>query len=137
MSRLHWIVALLVTTIVPGYSWHDGSGWLAWTMFSKSETYRLHVIVTDAEGTPHRINPTELAALSEGDAATFLSGAEHWRHAPIGAALRSNLPSLALLACGCATQAVVATIAIDMRKTLDANPSTWRASAHCPPAGHD
>jgi hypothetical protein len=132
MSRLHGVVALLLTTILPAYSWHDGTGWLAWTMFSRSQMYRLHVTVTDRAGVAHPINPTQLAALSSGDAIAFLSGTDHWRHATTGEAFRSNLPGLARLACQCAPDAAVATVTFEMRKDLDTAPSSAHATVHCP-----
>lgn len=38
MTRLHTTIAVLFALVLPAYSWLDGSGWLAWTMFAKSET---------------------------------------------------------------------------------------------------
>jgi len=36
MRRLHFAVALVLGLVLPGYSWINGSGWLAWTMFATS-----------------------------------------------------------------------------------------------------
>ena len=50
MTRLHAVVAFVVAIALPAWSWSDGSGWLAWTMFSGSQTYRIGVTVMDSDG---------------------------------------------------------------------------------------
>jgi hypothetical protein len=57
MTKLHAVVALVVAIALPAWSWRDGSGWLAWTMFAGSQTYRLGVMVTDSDGGLHVVNP--------------------------------------------------------------------------------
>lgn len=125
-------MAILFTTILPAYSWHDGSGWLAWTMFSRSAMYRVHAVVADTAGATHPINPTQLASLSDSEAAAFLSGADRWRHATGGNAIASSMRSLARLACRCVPDAATATVTIDLRKDLDAPPASWGTSMGCP-----
>jgi hypothetical protein len=116
---LHAVVALFVAVVIPAYSWRDGSGWLAWTMFSKSQTYRLAVTVSDTDGVVHLINPSELTRLTGGDVAIYLAGAEHYRHAPVGAAFRRELPTLARLACQLVPRSTHAGVRLDFRATLD------------------
>jgi hypothetical protein len=132
MSRLHLAVGLLFCVVLPAYSWRDGSGWAAWTMFSRSETYRLRALVTDGRGTTRIINPTQLATFADGETATYLSGTDHWRHAPVGEAIRTNLPHLAALACDCVPDARTATLALDLRKTIREVPQTSTVVVPCP-----
>ena len=120
MSRLHAAVALLLGLILPGYSWLDGSGWLAWTMFSRSATYRVRIRVTDTAGNAHAVNPTELARFAYGDTASYLTGTERFRHAPVGDALRRNQVSLALLGCRTVPNARTSWLALETRASLDA-----------------
>ena|SRR5689334_18374819 len=131
MTTEHRIVAAIVAVVLPAYSWHDGSGWLAWRMFSKSETYRLTVEVTDAAGGVHLVNPTELGRFTTREAAAFLSGAEHFRHAPAGARLRESLAPLGALACRCVPHAKQSSIALEFRKNLDAPTETTTRSVEC------
>ena len=134
MSRLHAVVALFVAVVMPAYSWRDGSGWLAWTMFSKSQMYRLAVTVTDADGIVHLINPSELTRLTGDDVGIYLAGAEHYRHAPVGAAFRRELPLLAHLACQLVPRSTRAGVRLDFRATLDSAVDVTEAQASC--AGH-
>ena len=131
MTRLHATIAVLLGIVLPAYSWVDGSGWLAWTMFATSGTYRMHVRVTDRNGVTHVVNPTELARLSQGDAATYLSGADHFRHAPVGGSLRRNLPGLAALSCFAVPDAQRSWISLETRTTLDAPVVVSDAHAQC------
>ena len=131
MTSLHAAVALLVGLLLPAYSWTDGSGWLAWTMFAKSGTYRLTVRVLDSGGVTHGINPTDLTRFMSGDAATFLSGADQFRHAPVAAALRRNLVGLAALGCRTLPGARHAWVALETRANLDASVVTSRAETSC------
>jgi hypothetical protein len=132
VTRLHFVVAALVCAVLPAYSWLDGSGWLAWTMFSRSETYRMRVLVTDAQGAAHVVNPNQLAAFVDGETATYLSGTDHWRHAPVGEAFRANQASLAALACRCVPGARTATLDLDIRKTTRDAPKTSTVGVRCP-----
>lgn len=131
MTRAHGVLALLVGVVLPGYSWLDGSGWLAWTMFSKSETYRIRLVTTDSAGRERLVNPTALAGLAGEQVAPYLSGAEHFRQAPISNAIVANLSGLAQLACRVAPGAVRAGAALDSRKNLDAPVRTTTVEVAC------
>ncbi len=131
MTKAHGVLALLVGLVLPGYSWLDGSGWLAWTMFSKSETYRIRLITTDSAGQSRLVNPTALAQLAGEQVAPYLSGAEHFRQAPISDAIAANLGGLAQLACRVAPGAVRADAALDSRKNLDAPVRTTAVEVSC------
>ena len=131
MSRFHAVLALFVAVIIPAYSWRDGSGWLAWTMFSKSQTYRLAVSVSDANGIVHVVNPSELTRLAGTDVQIYLAGAEHFRHAPAGMTFRHELPVLAHLACQLVPRSIHAEVRLDFRATLDSAVEVTAAQASC------
>jgi len=94
--RLHAIAGAIVIAVVPLVSWLDGSGQLAWTMFSRTGAYRLAL---RADGVP--LNPTELAAAAApGPTSIALAGADHFRHHDVArATLRRHLTDVARLAC--------------------------------------
>lgn len=77
-------------------SWLDGSGQLAWTMFSRTGQYRL---VIEVDGKP--LNPTELAAAAmPGPTAVALAGADRLKHHDVlRATARRHLHEIAGLAC--------------------------------------
>ena len=87
---------MIAIVVLPIASWLDGSGQLAWTMFSRTGQYRLQIA---ADGEP--INPTELAAAAApGPTSIALSGADHFRHHDVArATLRRHLDDVARLAC--------------------------------------
>jgi len=133
MILKHRIAAIVFCVVAPAWSWLDGSGSLAWTMFSKSETYRVEVTIVDAAGHHHAINPTELAGLSSRDLATYLSGAESWRHGPIGGGLASNLAGLTTVACQLPEHPIDVQVLVETRKNLDAPVQEHRLGRHCTP----
>ena len=130
MTRVHTVAALLAALVLPGGSWLDGSGWLAWTMYSKSETYRVRVVARDTAGRRRQIAPTELGVHGSRDLAIYLSGSERWRHAPAGNALRRHLPDLARLGCTLGGAASIE-VTLEHRRTLDAPVETHVARAEC------
>lgn len=96
MTRLHLLIGVLVVGLLPVASWLDGSGQLAWTMFSRTGQSRL---VLRADGMP--VNPTELAAAAApGRTSAALGGIDHFRHHDvIRATLRRHLDDIARLTC--------------------------------------
>jgi hypothetical protein len=130
MPRFHLVVGLFATILVPAFSWIDGSGWLAWSMFSKSETYRVVVVLVDAEGHTRYANPTALASGAGTDAATFLAGSDHFRHAPVGATFRRSLPGLAALSCD-RWRPFEARVTLEERRNLDAPVRTTTSVQRC------
>lgn len=133
MTKAHGVAAVLVALVLPGYSYLDGgSGWLAWTMFSKSETYRLRVAVIDRDRRKTLINPVELAGGANMVIAQYLSGAEHFRQAPVSDAFAANLSGLAKRACGTVAGAARAQVTLDSRQNLDAPVKTTSAEVVCP-----
>ena len=94
--QVHLAIGVVVIAILPALSWLDGSGQLAWTMFSRTGQYRL---VISADGT--QINPTELAATAvPGPTADALAGADRFIHQDVmRATMRRHLDEVARLAC--------------------------------------
>jgi hypothetical protein len=133
MIARHVIAAGVFCLAVPAASWLDGSGSLAWTMFSKSETYRLDVQVINDDGRRRIVNPTELAAFVSADLASILSGAESWRHAPVGGGLQRSIPGLARLACRLSPSAARTSVKLERRVHLDAPVETTEARMTCSP----
>lgn len=95
-AKLHLAIGVLVIVVLPLVSWLDGSGQLAWTMFSRTGHYRLELT---ADGRP--VNPTELAAAAApGPTAMALAGSDHLRHHDVmRATMRRHLEDIAQLAC--------------------------------------
>jgi hypothetical protein len=87
---------VIAIVMIPALSWLDGSGQLAWTMFSRTGHYRL---VLTADGKP--VNPTELAAAAApGPTSMALAGADHFRHQDVWrATLHRHLDEVAHLVC--------------------------------------
>lgn len=112
-------LGLLACALVPAWSWLDGSGSLAWTMYAHSSSFRLRIMAIDEHGTRRSIAPSSLAAQAEQDVATALGGAEAFRHARQGRQLRHYLPRLAELACSVSRAARVE-LRLEDRPNLDA-----------------
>jgi len=129
----HVIAASIFCLVMPAVSWLDGSGSLAWTMFSKSETYRLDVEVFDDAGRRRVINPTELAPFAGRDLAAFLGGAESWRHAPVGTSFQHSITGLAQLACRLSPAPTTTLVRLERRINLDAAVEASEARGSCSP----
>jgi hypothetical protein len=116
--RLHLIAGVIAIAVVPLASWLDGSGQLAWTMFSRTGQYRL---VLRADGAT--INPTALAAAAAPGATSLaLAGADHFRHHDVWrATLRRHLADVAELACRLRPDAATIVARLEERmRTTDA-----------------
>jgi len=131
MTRGHWIAALFVGIVLPGSSWIFDSGALAWTMFSGSATYRMRLEITGSDGSQHLINPTALAEYTSPDVATYLSGAESWRHGSVGDAFRVQLASLCVVACQLPGPPRHAELQLETRGNLDSDVHVSRAACDC------
>jgi len=114
--------------IVPLASWLDGSGQLAWTMFSRTGQYRLALRADGAT-----INPTALAAAAApGPTAFALSGADHFRHQDVWrATLRRHLAGIAELACRLRPGAVAITARLDERVRTTSDVRTSEVTVRC------
>jgi hypothetical protein len=90
------VVGVIVVLLLPLVSWLDGSGQLAWTMFSRTGAYRLELLV-DGKA----MNPTELAAAAApGPTSSVLAGADNFKHHDVArATLRRHLVDVVAFAC--------------------------------------
>jgi len=93
-----WIGAI-ACVLLPAASWLDGSGTFAWAMYSRAGEFCIDLVAFDADGTPHRRNPTLLAGHAGFGAAPLLAGSDHWRQGPSMAILRHHMGALAEYAC--------------------------------------
>jgi len=118
ITRLHALAACAVCVALPGLSWLDGWGSLAWTMFASSGSFRLQITTTTA-GKQASFNPTALAAQAVPSAAAVLAGSDHLRHAAAARLLRPSLPELAALTCGVSRADSVA-VRLEWKRSLDA-----------------
>jgi len=132
IPRLRLVLAVVVAVLVPLASRVFGNGSLAFTMFSRSETYRVRVTTTDARGTARRVAPTAVAAAIGGTPGDILAGTEQWRHGPFGSLLADHLGEVARIACRLGAESARADVVIERRRTLDAPVELVTASARCP-----
>src|SRR5262245_9996157 len=79
LKPVHAIVATLVCVVLPAASWLDGSGFLAWTMYSGSGCYRLEIAAVAADGSRSAVAPSDLVRFTGRDEAPYLLGADNWR----------------------------------------------------------
>lgn len=131
-ARLHAMLALLIAVVIPGASWVDGNGTLAWTMFSKSATYRLQASAIRKDGQPVLLRSSQVARANDPWVAFYLQGSDDWRHAPVGRTLRQGLRRIASRVCVFGDLSSVELI-LHEREHLDASTQTTTAHVDCPP----
>lgn len=126
---VHLVAGVIVVVLLPLASWLDGSGQLAWTMFSRTGQYRLAL---SSDGTP--LNPTELAALAgPGPTSAALAGADHFRHHDVArATMRRHLTEVATIACKLRPGTTI-TARLDERIRTDAAIETTEVTVRCAP----
>ena len=78
-AKLHLALAAAVAVVLPGGSLLLGNGVFAWTMFSKSETYRMSVVGWTADGRAHSFDPRALTPYVNPTLAFFLPAPGAWR----------------------------------------------------------
>jgi hypothetical protein len=90
------IATFVVVIVLPSLSWLDGSGQLAWTMFSRTGQFRI-VIIADGK----QVNPTQVAAAAmPGPTGKALAGSDRLKHHDVWrATARRHLDDIGLLAC--------------------------------------
>lgn len=130
-AKVHLAAAVLACLLLPAWSRAAGDGGLAWTMFSRSDSFRLSLRATDRAGAVHILHPAELAPLSEPALRFYLSGADRFHTWPVGATFQARLPALAGLACSLGAYASVQ-LTLEQRRTLDAPVRVTHARASCP-----
>lgn len=119
LPALQLLLGALACIAVPAWSWLDGSGSLAWTMYAHSSSFRLRIQALDEQQRARSIAPSALGAVAERDLRTALGGAEGFRHARQGAQLKRYLPRVAVLACNVSHAANVV-LTLDVKRDLDA-----------------
>lgn len=97
MRRLHAAVGAVVC--VPGASYLDGSGRLAYTMFAEVDEYRVEISLTTTRNEVTNVSPTSLAPYAGSSAGAFLGGAERFKPGPVHRTPRQILGPIATLAC--------------------------------------
>ncbi|MBA3462851.1 MAG: hypothetical protein H0T46_23045 [Deltaproteobacteria bacterium] len=122
-------MGVIVVLLLPLASWLDGSGQLAWTMFSRTGQYRLELT---ANGKP--LNPTEVAAFAApGPTSSVLAGADHFRHHDVArATLRRHLTDIGQLACSLRPGLTI-TARLHERLRTDAAIGTSEVTLQCDP----
>jgi hypothetical protein len=118
VNRWQAAVAALVCLIVPGASWLNGSGFLAWTMFSGSRSYRLEIAALSADGSRYALAPSALGRYVGIEEAPYLIASDTWRMMPCRG-LYYRLTEVGRLACRLRPAEEVE-ITLLTRRTLDA-----------------
>jgi hypothetical protein len=130
-AKLHLVVGLVVVLGLPAGSLIAGDGVFAWTMFSKSETYRLKILGVLEDGATRTFDPRGLGPFVNPSLASFLPAADTWRHDPVGLTFRTGLPTLARVACRLGPLRATE-LTLEERRTLDDAPRVSVARASCP-----
>jgi hypothetical protein len=76
-----------------------GGGNASYTMYARSEWFRLDIIGRDSAGARHAIAPSALARRAPKSAVPFFSGADHFRRTYGVSALEARIDDVARLAC--------------------------------------
>jgi len=129
-AKLHIALALVVAVVLPGGSLLMGNGVFAWTMFSKSETYRMTVVGWTDDGAMRPFDPRALVPHVNPNLAYFLPAPGTWRHDPVGLTFRTGLDHIASLACRLGPLRATE-VTLEERVTLDAEPRRTVARAAC------
>jgi hypothetical protein len=131
-AKLHVALALTVGLLLPGGSLLMGNGVFAWTMFSKSETYRMRISGWTADGAARAIDPRSIAPYVGASIGYFLPAPDTWRHDPVGLTFRTGLGKIAELACQLGPFSATE-VTFDERANLDAEPRRSVARGRCRP----
>jgi hypothetical protein len=129
-AKLHLAAAVLVAVVLPGGSLLAGGGVFAWTMFSKSETYRITIEGIGLEGEKRAFDPRSLAPYVHVSIGHFLPAKDRLRHDPVGLTFRTGLQHIADLACRLSSLHSVE-VTLEERQDLDAAPRMTVARARC------
>jgi hypothetical protein len=116
---------------LPAYSRAAGTGTLAWTMFSRSDSFRLAVHAFDRAGAEHILHPIELGQGTLGALRVYLRVADRFATWPVGQTFESRLPELAHNGCLAGAYTSVE-VTLERRSSLDAPVHTVHARAICP-----
>jgi hypothetical protein len=125
----HAVAAAIACVALPGASWIDGTGSLAWTMYSGSSSYRLEIVAIGAGGERRALAPTELVRHVGLEERPCFAAADTWRMIPCRG-LRLRLAEVGALACRLRSAEEVE-ITLFTRRTLDAPPESRSARVRC------
>lgn len=131
MRRLHYVLGALVCVVLPGASWLDGSGRLAYSMFADVCWYRVEIVAHDQHGAPFAISPTEIGRVASPGAALWLGGADRFHPAVRSRSARAQLNALAEFACSVRRDAIDVTVTLSERDAPDAPTTTFTGRATC------
>jgi hypothetical protein len=129
VNRWQAAVAVLVCLIVPGATWLNGSGFLAWTMFSGSRSYRVEIAALSADGSRRALAPSELARFVGIEEAPYLIASDTWRMMPFRG-LYYRLAEVGRLACRLRPAEEVE-ITLFIKRTLDAPAESRTERVRC------
>lgn len=129
-GAIHAAAAFICCLALPAYSKATGEGGLAWTMFSRSDGFRLELRAVDTSGAVHLLHPAELGSLAEPSLRFYLRGADRFHTWPVGLTFLSRLPSLAALACKLGPYRSTE-LTLERRATLDGPVQVTHARAEC------
>ncbi len=129
MRPAHALLAALVCVVLPAASWLDGTGSLAWTMFSGSRSYRLEIVAVAADGSRHALAPTALARYAGTEERPLFAAADTWRMMSYRG-IRLRLAEVAALACKLGPAEEVE-VTLFTRASLDAPEVTRVERARC------
>lgn len=130
-QRLHLVLGVALILILPALSWWRGTGAFAFTMFSRSGSYRLRIVTIDGAGNERRVPPTAVAAWAGGSVGDLLAGSEDWRFAPFGPLLRRRIDQVAELSCAARADSMRARVILEERRTLDTPIRVSQAIVNC------
>jgi hypothetical protein len=128
---LHLVATVAICILLPAFSYARGEGGFAWTMFSRSDSFRVSVTAVDRAGQTHLLHPVELSDGVEPALRTYLRGADRFRSWPVGPTFAARLPELARLGCRSGRYTSVE-VTLEQRANLDAPIRVTRARATCP-----
>jgi hypothetical protein len=112
-------IGAIACVLLPAASWLEGSATFAWTMYSRAGEFCIDLLAFDADGRPHRRNPTLLAIHAGPGAASLLAGSDHWRQGPSMHTLRRHLDALAEYAC---SETRAAAVEVTLRERIVGGP---------------
>lgn len=121
---------MVIGLILPGGSLLIGNGVFAWTMFSKSETYRMRALGWADDGVARALDPRTLAPHVSPSIGYFLPAPDVWRHDPVGLTFRTGLGKIAEIACRLGPFRTTE-VTLEERANLDAEPKRSVARARC------
>jgi hypothetical protein len=131
VRRFRFAVGALACVLLPAGSRIQGSGMLAWTMYSRTGEFRIDLVTFDATGRAHVRNPTILASGADPNTAALLAGSDHWRQGASVHVIRGGLYDFAGYACR-ETGASSVVITLHVRRGSDSEQAT-RCERQCAP----